>query len=63
MTREAEIIPKNTITTEAKWLGLCTADQKPGDMITAGRTKMNVLDIQKGNLSYHRRRRRGFSRA
>jgi len=31
---------------EAKWLGPCAADQKPGDVITDGR-KMNLLDLQK----------------
>jgi hypothetical protein len=29
---------------DAKWLGPCAADQKPGDMIIAGR-KMNVRDM------------------
>jgi hypothetical protein len=32
------------MTIDAKWLGPCAADQKPGDMIIAGR-KMNVRDI------------------
>jgi hypothetical protein len=31
---------------EAKWLGACTADQKPGDMIMAGRT-MNIMDLKR----------------
>jgi carbon monoxide dehydrogenase subunit G len=34
------------ITVEAKWLGACAADQKPGDMIMAGGRKVNVRDIQ-----------------
>jgi len=38
---------KSTITMAAKWLGPCTADQKPGDMIMANGTKINVLDMQK----------------
>jgi hypothetical protein len=32
----------------AKWLGACKADQKPGDIIMANGTKMNVNDMQKG---------------
>ena len=34
----------STMTIDAKWLGPCAADQRPGDMIIAGR-KMNVRDI------------------
>jgi hypothetical protein len=30
---------------DAKWLGACKADQKPGDMIIAGR-KINIRDMQ-----------------
>jgi len=33
---------------EAKWVGACKADQKPGDIIMANGTKMNVTDMQKG---------------
>ena len=33
-----------TMSIDAKWLGPCAADQKPGDMIIAGR-KMNVRDL------------------
>lgn len=35
-----------TMTVEAKWLGACKADQKPGDMIVNG-MKMNINDMQK----------------
>jgi uncharacterized protein DUF3617 len=35
----------STMTIDAKWLGACAADQKPGDMIIAGR-KINVRDMQ-----------------
>jgi hypothetical protein len=35
----------STMTIDAKWLGACAADQKPGDMIIAGR-KMNIRDMQ-----------------
>lgn len=31
----------------AKWLGACAAGQKPGDVIMANGTTMNVLDLQK----------------
>jgi hypothetical protein len=34
------------VTMEAKWLGPCKADQKPGDMIMPGGMKMNVRDLQ-----------------
>jgi hypothetical protein len=35
----------SAMTIDAKWLGACGADQKPGDMIIAGR-KMNIRDMQ-----------------
>jgi hypothetical protein len=37
--------PERTMTIDAKWAGACKADQKPGDMIMAGR-KINVRDLQ-----------------
>jgi hypothetical protein len=42
---------KLTMTTAAKWLGPCAADQKPGDMIMGGGLKSNILDTQEGLLS------------
>ncbi len=40
--------PRDTTTTiEAKWLGACKADQKPGDIVMPGGFKMNVKDMQK----------------
>ena len=36
------------ITIEAKWIGACKADQKPGDMIMAGGMKFNVRDMAAG---------------
>jgi len=33
---------------EAKWLGACKTDQKPGDIIMANGMKMNVTDMQRG---------------
>ncbi|MCP4617603.1 MAG: DUF3617 family protein [Bradyrhizobium sp.] len=34
-------------TIEAKWVGDCKADQKPGDIVMPGGMKMNVLDLEK----------------
>lgn len=34
------------VTVEAKWLGACAADQKPGDIIMPGGVKMNVKDLE-----------------
>jgi Protein of unknown function (DUF3617) len=36
-----------TVMIEAKWLGACKADQKPGDIVMPGGMKMNVLDLDK----------------
>ncbi|MDE2379169.1 DUF3617 family protein [Bradyrhizobium sp.] len=36
-----------TTTIEAKWLGACKADQKPGDIVMPGGFKMNVRDMSK----------------
>jgi hypothetical protein len=36
-----------TMTVEAKWLGACKADQKPGDILMPGGRKMNVKDMEK----------------
>ncbi len=39
--------PKQTnMTVEAKWLGACKPDQKPGDMVMPGGIKMNIKDMQ-----------------
>jgi hypothetical protein len=32
---------------EAKWLGACKADQKPGDIVMPGGFKLNVKDVEK----------------
>ncbi|ANW04265.1 DUF3617 domain-containing protein [Bradyrhizobium icense] len=37
----------NSSTIEAKWLGACKADQKPGDIIMPGGMKMNIKDMEK----------------
>jgi hypothetical protein len=40
--------PLDTVTTiEAKWLGDCKADQKPGDIVMPGGFKLNVKDAEK----------------
>ena len=40
--------PRDTTTTiEAKWLGACKPDQKPGDIVMPGGLKMNVKDMEK----------------
>jgi hypothetical protein len=36
-----------TMTLEAKWLGACKPDQKPGDIVMPGGRKMNVKDMEK----------------
>jgi hypothetical protein len=36
----------SNMTIEAKWLGACAADQKPGDMIMSGGRKVNIHDMQ-----------------
>lgn len=38
--------PQMNMTMEAKWLGPCKADQKPGDMIMGG-MKMNINEMPK----------------
>ena len=38
---------KFNMTMAAKWLGPCTGDQKPGDMIMANGMKINIQDMQK----------------
>ena len=40
-------IRDSTMTIEAKWLGACKPDQKPGDIVMPGGLKMNIHDIDK----------------
>lgn len=48
ITSEGGSLPTaRTITLEAKWLGPCAADQKPGDIVMANGMKMNIVDMQK----------------
>jgi hypothetical protein len=40
--------PLDTVTTiEAKWVGACKPDQKPGDIVMPGGFKLNVKDAEK----------------
>jgi hypothetical protein len=49
VTSQGEGTPGNDITLslEAKWLGPCAAEQKPGDLIMGNGMKINILDAQK----------------
>jgi len=41
-------VPRDSTTTiEAKWLGACKPDQKPGDIVMPGGFKLNVKDMEK----------------
>ena len=37
----------STTTIEAKWVGACKGDQKPGDIMMPGGMKMNIKDMEK----------------
>jgi hypothetical protein len=40
--------PRDTnLTLEAKWLGACAADQRPGDIVMPGGFRMNITDMEK----------------
>ncbi len=49
VTSQGEGTPGNDITLslEAKWLGPCAADQKPGDLVMGNGMKLNILDALK----------------
>ena len=41
-------VPRDSTTViEAKWLGACKADQKPGDIMMPGGVKMNIKDMER----------------
>jgi len=50
VTSQSEALPGGTMTMtiDGKWLGPCTADEKPGDMIFSNGRKINLLDAMKG---------------
>ena len=37
----------STVMLEAKWLGACAADQRPGDIVMPGGFRMNIKDMEK----------------
>jgi hypothetical protein len=42
------MMPRDSTTTiEAKWLGACKPDQKPGDIVMPGGFKLNIKDAEK----------------
>jgi hypothetical protein len=53
VTSQSEDIPggKMIMTMEAKWLGPCTADQKPGDIVMGNGIKINIPEMQKRSTS------------
>jgi hypothetical protein len=42
---------KMIMTMEAKWLGPCTADQKPGDIVMGNGVKINLPELEKRSTS------------
>jgi hypothetical protein len=53
VTAQSEDLPggKMTMTMEGKWLGPCTADQKPGDIVMSNGAKINIPEMQKRSTS------------
>jgi hypothetical protein len=53
VTAQSGEIPggKMTMTMEAKWLGPCAADQKPGDIVMGNGMKINIPEILKRTTS------------
>ncbi|MDB5565370.1 MAG: hypothetical protein JWP84_1936 [Tardiphaga sp.] len=37
----------NNVTLEAKWIGACGADQRPGDIVMPGGFRLNIKDMEK----------------
>jgi hypothetical protein len=37
----------STVTLQAKWLGACAADQRPGDIVMPGGFRLNIKDMDK----------------
>jgi hypothetical protein len=42
---------KMTMTIDAKWLGPCAADQKPGDVIMSNGMKINIPETEKRSIA------------
>lgn len=53
VTSQSPDIPdgKMIMTMDAKWLGPCAVDQKPGDIIMSNGMKINVPEIEKHGIS------------
>jgi hypothetical protein len=53
VTSQSEEFPggRMTMTMEAKWLGPCAADQKPGDIVMSNGAKINIPEMEKRSLS------------
>jgi hypothetical protein len=53
VTSQSAEIPdgKMIMTMDAKWLGPCAADQKPGDIIMSNGMKINVPEMEKRSIS------------
>ncbi len=53
VTSQGEGTPGNDITLslEAKWVGPCASDQKPGDLVMGNGMKLNIIDAQKQGAS------------
>ena len=53
VTAQSEDIPggKMIMTMEAKWLGPCAADQKPGDIVMGNGVKINIPEMLKQSSS------------
>jgi hypothetical protein len=53
VTAQSERIPNGRMVMmmNGKWLGSCTADQKPGDVVLANGVKINIPEMQKRSLS------------
>ena len=49
VTSQSEGMPGGgmTMKMDAKWLGPCAANQKPGDMVMGNGMKINILDMQR----------------
>jgi hypothetical protein len=48
VTSQGDALPGSnlTMTIDGRWLGPCSADQKPGDMIFSNGRKVNILEAQ-----------------
>jgi hypothetical protein len=49
VTSQGEDLPggKMIMTMQAEWLGLCAADQRPGDVIVSNGVKVNIPEMRK----------------